>query len=309
MCEEFSLLDPKVDFIFKLIFGNEKHPKILISFLNAVIKPKNKITSVIIQNTELEKKHIEDKFSRLDVKATTNKGEVVNIEIQLKNENNMIKRAIFYMSKNYATQLKKGEDYSSISKTISINILRFKYLDEEKNFHNAYRFKNIENGKELTDVMEVHFIELPKFDANKEGQKIIENLKKMNKDSIVKNVNMLEAWTLFLKKPDSLTIRKLEDSIPEIKEAKIELTEISADEKTRRLYEMREDAIRDRISALTGAEKKGFEKGIKKGELKKSIKIAKKMILKGNDLEDIMDITDLPFEKILELKKSLDENI
>ena len=32
------------------------------------------------------------------------------------------------------------------------------------------------------------------------------------------------------KKPDSLTIRELEDSIPEIKEAKIELTEISADE-------------------------------------------------------------------------------
>ncbi len=299
MCEEFSLLDPKVDFIFKLIFGNEKHPKILISFLNAVIKPKNKITSVIIQNTELEKKHIEDKFSRLDVKATTNKGEVVNIEIQLRNENNMIKRAIFYMSKNYSTQLKKGEDYSTISKTISINILRFKYLDEEKNFHNAYRFKNIENGKELTDIMEVHFIELPKFDTNKQGQAIIENLNKISKDSIVKNVNMLEAWTLFLKKPDSLTIRKLEDSIPEIKEAKIELTEISADEKTRRLYEMREDAIRDRISALTGAEKKGIEKGV--------IKTTKEMFKNNLDINLIATITNLPMEKLLEIKNSLNE--
>jgi hypothetical protein len=44
------------DFIFKLIFGNEKHPEILISFLNAVIKPINKIVSVKIDNTELEKK-------------------------------------------------------------------------------------------------------------------------------------------------------------------------------------------------------------------------------------------------------------
>jgi predicted transposase/invertase (TIGR01784 family) len=53
---EYSLLDPKMDFIFKLIFGNEKHPEILISFLNAVIKPINKIVSVKIDNTELEKK-------------------------------------------------------------------------------------------------------------------------------------------------------------------------------------------------------------------------------------------------------------
>jgi predicted transposase/invertase (TIGR01784 family) len=300
MQEEFSLLDPKVDFIFKLIFGNEKHPNILISFLNAVTQPKNKITSVIINNTELEKKHIEDKFSRLDVKATTNKGEVVNIEIQLRNENNMIKRALFYMSKNYATQLKKGEDYSTISKTISINILRFKYLDEEENFHNAYRFKNIENRKELTDVMEVHFIELPKFNTQKEGQKIIENLKKMNK-----NVNMLEAWTLFLKKPDSVTIRELEDSVPEIKEAKIELTEISADEKTRRLYEMREDAIRDRISSLTGAHKKGLKEGIEKGKVFEKIEMAKKLILKGQKLEFISEITGLSLKKLLELKKSL----
>ncbi len=88
---EYSLLDPKTDFIFKLIFGNEKHPEILISFLNAVIKPVNKIVSVKIDNTELEKKHLEDKFSRLDVKATTSNKEIVNIEIQLKDEKNMIK--------------------------------------------------------------------------------------------------------------------------------------------------------------------------------------------------------------------------
>lgn len=27
-----GLLDPKIDFVFKNIFGSEKHPKILISF-------------------------------------------------------------------------------------------------------------------------------------------------------------------------------------------------------------------------------------------------------------------------------------
>ena len=67
-----TLLNPKVDLVFKKIFGSEEHPEILISFLNAVLKPKKPIVSdVEIKNSDLEKEYIEDKFSRLDVKALT----------------------------------------------------------------------------------------------------------------------------------------------------------------------------------------------------------------------------------------------
>lgn len=45
------------------------------------MKPVDKIVSVVINNTEITKDFLEDKFSRLDVKATTNKGEIINIEI------------------------------------------------------------------------------------------------------------------------------------------------------------------------------------------------------------------------------------
>ena len=100
-----GLLDPKMDFVFKNIFGSEKHPNILISFLNATLKPKDLITAVEIKNTDLNKGYIEDKFSRLDVKATTSNNEIINIEIQLKNEYNMIKRSLFYWSKLYSEQL------------------------------------------------------------------------------------------------------------------------------------------------------------------------------------------------------------
>jgi predicted transposase/invertase (TIGR01784 family) len=256
-----SLLDPKTDFIFKLIFGSEKHPEILISFLNAVIQPKNKIVSVKIKNVELEKKHLEDKFSRLDVFATTSNNEIVNIEIQLKDEKNMIKRSLYYLSKMYESQLGSGENYKNLPRTVAINILRFKYLNKEKNFHNAYRFKNIENNNQLTDVMEIHFIELPKFDEKKEGKLLVENLKKLD---------MLKAWTLFLKEPSGQNIRTLEDSVEEIKEAKKELTLISSDEKNRTLYEMREASLHDRVSALEGAEEKGYKKAQK--EIENAIK-------------------------------------
>ena len=99
MCTQ--LFDPKVDYIFKNIFGNENHPKILISFLNACIKPESPITSVKIKNTELTKEYIEESFSRLDVLATTQDGEIVNIEMQRADEKNMVKRSLYYWSKNH----------------------------------------------------------------------------------------------------------------------------------------------------------------------------------------------------------------
>jgi len=91
---------------------------------------------------------------------------------------------------------------------------------------------------------------------------------------------------------------------PEIKEAKIELTEISADEKTRRLYEMREDAIRDRISALTGAHKKGKLEG----KLEEKLEIAKEMFKNNMDINLIATITKLSLNKLQEIKKSLDKD-
>ena len=49
-----GLLDPKVDFVFKNIFGSPNHPEILISFLNATLKAKKKI--VVNVNIFLYKK-------------------------------------------------------------------------------------------------------------------------------------------------------------------------------------------------------------------------------------------------------------
>ncbi|MDT7918927.1 Rpn family recombination-promoting nuclease/putative transposase, partial [Clostridium perfringens] len=75
-----TLLNPQIDFVFKKIFGTEKNKPILINFLNAVIKPTTPIKDVEIKNNDIDKDFIEDKFSRLDVKATTSNKEHINIE-------------------------------------------------------------------------------------------------------------------------------------------------------------------------------------------------------------------------------------
>ena len=243
-----TLLNPKIDFVFKKIFGSEEHPGVLIAFLNAVLKTNVPIVDVEIKNTDIEKAHIEDKFSRLDVKAKTSNKKIINIEIQLKNENNMIKRSLYYLSKMYEEQLNEKEDYSKLVRTVCINILNFKYLKTD-NFHTGYRFKEIETNEELTDVMEVHFIEIPKLEDSNDEK------------------DMLVAWTEFLKDPESEKVRGLELSIEEIRQAKDELIRMSNDSTQRQLYDMRANSLRDKISELNAAERKGIEKGKKEEKM------------------------------------------
>ena len=242
-----TLLNPKIDFVFKKIFGSEEHPEILISFLNAVLKPKKPIVSVEIKNSDLEKEYIEDKFSRLDVKALTSNKEIINIEIQLKNEYNMIQRSLYYWSKLYEEQLSEGDRYDKLSRTVCINILDFKYLKNDR-FHNGYRLKEI--NEELTDLQEIHFIEIPKLKRFESTEEI---------------VDLLEGWVEFLRDPESEVIRKLEMSNKEIREAKDELYRLSRNSKERELYYLREKSLRDEISALANAKEKGLKEGLKQG--------------------------------------------
>ena len=240
------LLLPKVDFVFKRIFGNEKHPNVLISFLNAVLNPVDPIKSITLKDTTIEKESLESKFSRLDVKATTDKGEEINIEIQIKDEKNMIQRSLYDWSRMYYEQLKKGDIYDKLSRTICINLLDFNLLPCAK-FHSVYRLKECQTNEELTDLEEIHFIELKKM-------KTVNNIEEIN--------SQLEEWIYFINQPESELVQKLERKNEDLKEAKEELIRLSGDEETRKRYEKRMDTLRNERSALKSAEEKGLQKGM-----------------------------------------------
>ena len=278
-----ALLPPKMDFVFKRIFGNENHPNVLISFLNAILNPVDPIKSVILKDTTIEKSHLEDKYSRLDVKAMTNKGEHINIEIQLKDEYNMIKRSLYYWSKLYEGQLENGENYQKLSRTICINLLDFNLLNHTK-FHSVYRLKDCETDEELTDVMELHFIELKK-------------MKDVNRVEEVKT--KLEAWLYFINQPDSELVQELEKVEVEIKEAKAELVRLSGDRKERERYEKRRESRLNEVSALSYAEEKGIQKGVKQ----EKIEIAKNLVQKGLDDDFILETTGLTLAEVKGIRK------
>ena len=191
----------------------------------------------------------------------------------------MIKRSLYYWSKLYEEQLNEGEDYSKLARTVCINILNFKYLKTEK-FHTGYRLKEIDTNEELTDIIEMHFIEIPKLPKESDEK------------------DMLTAWTEFLRNPESEKVRNLEMNVEEIREAKDELVRMSNDKKQREIYEMRSKILKDNVCALNEAERKGIEQGIVKG-----IKQVAENLLDVLDNETISLKTGLSVYEIEKLRK------
>ncbi len=252
MCSN-CLLDPKMDFIFKRIFGNENHPDILIRFLNAIFESKDTsgdydpIISVEIKTTEIPKDSYDSKASILDIRAKTSRKEIINIEIQRKDEGNILERALYYLCKMFTEQLGSGGKYEELERSVAIVITDFK-TDFIKNpdFHTCHSFADDSTFGKLTDKLELHFIELPKME-------------KFNEDDV------LQLFLQFLKNPQDVKVQEKSIDVKELSKAKSELQKLSVDPDMRYEYELRERTIKDINSMMSTREAKGIAKGIAKG--------------------------------------------
>jgi predicted transposase/invertase (TIGR01784 family) len=156
------------DTVFKFVFGEEKRKPILICLLNALLslKGKEKIAEIEILNPHLERESLDDKLAILDIRARDGTGKLYNVEVQVDPPHWYVKRAVYYAAKLLSGQLIKGHEYVEVQKTIGISLLGRALLDEEE-MHTIHRLENISTHRELTDVIELHFIELWKFSTLK----------------------------------------------------------------------------------------------------------------------------------------------
>lgn len=152
------LISLKSDYAFKELFSHENVRK---QFLSDVLKiPLTEIRSTVLLNTHLWTRYRKHKQGILDVLMELGDGTKVNVEMQVKRRQHWIKRQLFYLAKMYTEDLKTGEDYARLHRCISIGILDFSLTDTSK-YHRFYRMRE-ESGEELSDIWEVHVIELGK---------------------------------------------------------------------------------------------------------------------------------------------------
>ena len=124
-------LDPKADVVFKKIFGD--HPKLLISFLNALLPlPTN---SPIVSLTYLQNEQVpvipEFKRTIADVKCTDARmhgctdaqGWVFIVEMQMNWTDHFKQRLLFGTSQSFVKQLEKGEEYKFLQPVYGLGIV------------------------------------------------------------------------------------------------------------------------------------------------------------------------------------------
>ncbi|OFW77924.1 MAG: hypothetical protein A2201_08820 [Alicyclobacillus sp. RIFOXYA1_FULL_53_8] len=305
-----DLLKPTVDFVFKRIFGADENKDVLVDFLNAVFESAGQaqVSAVEILNPYIDKDAFSDKLAILDVRARTESGTLINIEIQLWNRRDIEKRTLFYWAKMYSGQLQEGDNYRKLNKTVTINILDFDYILNNR-YHNTFHLREDNSDIVLTDTLEIHVIELRKLKEQSLGME-----------------RRLVRWMLFLSARTKERLEELSVKEPSMQKAMTTLEFLSHDEETRRLYEERQRALRDYASDMEGSKEdgrqegrqegwreglqegrheglqEGRQEGRQEGAHAKTLEFARKMLDKGASLEDVVDMTGLSSAEIQKLR-------
>ncbi len=302
-------INPKVDFAFKKLFGSEENKDLLIALINAILSEEEPLVDLELKNPYNLADYRAGKMSILDIKACDQTGRWFNVEMQIGQDLNFDKRAIYYWAKLVTEQLSEGMMFKTLQKTFSINILDFNFISNTPAFHNCYKIINVDSGKDdkLHDIFELHYIELKKF--SKQFSEI---------------VNALDRWMTFLTRAHELDKRHLPQELAHdtaITKA-VEVVDRMFDEEERQVYETRIQEKADVESKIISAWDKGKREGMKVGKQEgreegreegkqegKQEGMKQKTLELAKNLFDVLDMetialkTGLSIEELQKLKK------
>ena len=148
------------DYAFKRLLGSEENKPLLQDFLECILDlTPQQVIGLEFMDKELTKEEFSDKTGILDVKLKLTGGTVIDIEIQASWNASFVKRTLFYWAKMYTADFKAGESYDKLHRCITINIIAdgFRLNDS---IHSEYLLQEKIAHTVLTDVLEVHFLDL-----------------------------------------------------------------------------------------------------------------------------------------------------
>jgi predicted transposase/invertase (TIGR01784 family) len=242
-----EILPPTNDWVFKLLFGDERNKDLLIALLKSFMELPQEEYEITFMDTNLKPEALKDKLGIVDVKVKTKSGKIIDIEIQVNPIKDIGKRISFYKSKLVAGQIGEGEPYKVIQKVFCICITNYVLFPEVKDYLNSFRYYNRKNGFLFEAIPEeVVTMELPKVPREDDKSGIWD-------------------WLQFLRSEVKEEFDMIGEKNPEVKRAVETLYSLSGNEQVRAEYEMRQKALRDIASQNDDFYQDGIQKGLVKG--------------------------------------------
>jgi predicted transposase/invertase (TIGR01784 family) len=261
-------LPVKSDILFRLFFADEKNVEFLVGFLKSVLKlPDDDYEAIEISDPHLLRDFAGDKLGIIDVKLKTKSGKVIHIEINLTVTPDLKNRIIFYDAKLITEQIGSGDDYDVVKKVVSIIITEEELIGKSPRYHHRFTFYDMDAGVELSDLIEIHTLELEKLPKESDGTQIYD-------------------WACFIAADSEEELDMVAERNPQIKKAVVKYRELTADEKVRDLAERRERERRDQAAREKWAAKK------------RDFELAQNLLKYGDSIDKIINVTGLTLEEI-----------
>ena len=286
-----SILSPTNDWIFKLLFGDERHKDNTIALLKSFMELPEEEFDISFMDTSLKPEFDEDKTGIVDLKIKTKSGNIIDVEIQVNPFPYLEKRISFYKSKLIVEQIGEGERYDVIRRVICVCILDYPFFRKAEAYLNRFRYYNPENGLCFEGIPEeIYMIELPKVPVESDGRAVWD-------------------WLQFLRGKRKEDFEMIAEKNAEVRGAVNTLYRISEDPEVRARMEYREKARRDHATLLHAAVQEGEARGEARGRLlgeaqgeaRSRAAIARNMKRRGQSVDQIAEDTGLSAEEIAKL--------
>ena len=274
------------DYAFKRLLGSEENKPLLQDLLECILDlTPQQVLELEFMDKELTKEEFSDKTGILDVKLKLTDGTMIDIEIQASWNASFVKRTLFYWAKMYTADFKAGESYDKLHRCIAINIIAdgFRLNDA---IHSEYLLQEKTAHTVLTDVLEVHFLDL------QAAKKAKEKGKAAGKRSQLIN------WLRFIGATDRKERAMIATMSPVLQmlNEKIDVLTLSPTE--RKLYESRMKLKSDITTISETQFSAGVERGLAEGSRQKAFETARNLLVIGLSIENIAKATGLTVQEV-----------
>ena len=278
------------DYLFKLLLGSEENKVCLQDFLECILDiPTGAITDLELLDKELTKDTITDKTGILDVKLRLKDETTIDIEIQNSWSAEFIPRTLFYWSKMYIEGFKEGQAYTSLTRCITINLVS-QGFNLNSAVHSAYNILEQHSYQQLTDLLEIHFLNLSA------AQEIdIQNTPVEKRQKLIN-------WLRFIATDDKEERAMIATTSPVLQMLNEKVDVLTLSPLERKLYESRMKLKSDIATISEVQFKSGLERGkslgLTEGSRQAKLETAKTMLAMGYPLGDICKISGLTTDEV-----------
>jgi predicted transposase/invertase (TIGR01784 family) len=290
----------RFDWAMKTLLRDKSNFDILEGFLSALLEDDN-IKILNILESETNQKDESDKFVRVDLLILDSQNRKVYIEIQNTRETDYLESLLYATSKIIVENQKIGNDFSDVSKVISISILYFNLgIGEDYIYYGTTDFKGLNTGEpllmkrreEIPGVLEPKFKMVDKKIFPEYYLITVERYQNIIRKKI-------DEWIYIFKNNEVA----LGSTSKNIDKAEQKLAEINmTDEEHRRYEKYLINFVRDN-DVLNTARVEGETKGRIAGKEERNIEIALEMIKDGESNDKIKKYTQLTEQQINELRQ------